>query len=237
MSVDYEYLGLEIVNSKISKSKERATVLFRALFKKENAYMAVEENAIFLRFEGEIKEGFSGRTVYNKDGKNPINTAPVSDKFDTAPSTSNKWSNSDSESSIASKAAKKENETVRLAIVLFDWKGPLLFFSRISERSELSQLFSISFLKIRWLFFDSETTEPEEEIARKMVEEWPLRPENDKNSDGRNKSKSEEKEETLLLGGSAPAEVTKNLKRPPLRRSSAGLKAEVRAIPMGKGRA
>jgi hypothetical protein len=31
--------------------------------------------------------------------------------------------------------------------------------------------------------------------------------------------------------------VTKNLKRPPLRRSSAGLKAEVRAIPMGKGRA
>jgi hypothetical protein len=70
-----------------------------------------------------------------------------------------------------------------------------------------------------------------------MVEEWPLRPENDKNSDGRNKGKSEEKEETLLLGGSAPAEVTKNLKRPPLRRSSAGLKAEVRAIPMGKGRA
>ena len=116
MSVDYEYLGLEIVNSKISKNKERATVLFRALFKKENAYMAVEENAIFLRFKGEIKEGFSGRTVYSKDGKNPINTAPVSDKFDTAPSTSNKWSNSDSESSVASKAAKKENETIRSVV-------------------------------------------------------------------------------------------------------------------------
>lgn len=67
--------------------------------------------------------------------------------------------------------------------------------------------------------------------------EWPLRPENDKNSDGRNKGKSVEKEDTILLGGSAPAEVSKNLKRPPLRRSSAGLKAEVRAIPMGKGRA
>jgi hypothetical protein len=88
------------------------------------------------------------------------------------------------------------------------------------------------------LFFDSETTEPAEEIAQKMVEEWPLRPENDKNSDGRNKGKAAtEKEETIVLGGSAPAEVSKNLKRPPLRRSSAGLKAEVRAIPMGKGRA
>ena len=76
-----------------------------------------------------------------------------------------------------------------------------------------------------------------EEIARKMVEEWPLRPENDKNSDGRNKGKTEEKEEVQAVGSSAPAEVSKNLKRPPLRRSSAGLKAEVRAIPMGKGRA
>jgi hypothetical protein len=133
MSVDYEYLGLEIVNSKISKNKERATVLFRALFKKENAYMAVEENAIFLRFKGEIKEGFSGRTVYSKDGKNPINTAPVSDKFDTAPSTSNKWSNSDSESSVASKAAKKENETVRSAISAFCPKGSFTFFLAYSK--------------------------------------------------------------------------------------------------------
>ena len=93
------------------------------------------------------------------------------------------------------------------------------------------------FYFFRWLFFDSETTEPEEAIARKMVEEWPLRPENDRNSDGRNKGKKEEKEETIMLGGSAPAEVSKNLKRAPVRRSSAGLKAEVRAIPMGKGRA
>ena len=111
MSVDYEYLGLEIVNSKISKNKERATVLFRALFKKDNAYMAVEENAIFLRFKGDIKEGFSGRTVYSKDGKNPINTAPVSAKFDTSTSTNNKWSTTDSTSTPP--AVKKENEQVR----------------------------------------------------------------------------------------------------------------------------
>ena len=68
------------------------------------------------------------------------------------------------------------------------------------------------------------------------MEEWPLRPENDRNSDGRNKGKTEEKE-TIMLGSSAPAEVSKNLKRAPVRRSSAGLKVEVRAIPMGKGRA
>ena len=61
MSVDYEYLGLEIVNSKISKNKERATVLFRALFKKDNAYMAVEENAIFLRFKGDINRQIINR--------------------------------------------------------------------------------------------------------------------------------------------------------------------------------
>ena len=69
------------------------------------------------------------------------------------------------------------------------------------------------------------------------MEEWPLRPENDKNSDGRNSGKKEEVKETLLFGSSAPADVSKNLKRAPVRRSSAGLKAEVRAIPMGKGRA
>ena len=109
MSVDYEYLGLEIVNSKISKNKERATVLFRALFKKDNAYMAVEENAIFLRFKGDIKEGFSGRTVYSKDGKNPINTAPVSAKFDTA--INNKWSTTDTDATAP--VVKKENEQVR----------------------------------------------------------------------------------------------------------------------------
>lgn len=113
MSEEYDYLGLEIVNSKISKSKERATVLFRALFKKGNAYMAVEENAIFLRFQGEIKEGFSGRTVYSKDGKNPINTAPVSDKFDSAPSTSNKWSNAGGDSSVAPLETKKSADIVR----------------------------------------------------------------------------------------------------------------------------
>lgn len=95
MSVDYDYLGLEIVNSKVSKNKERATVLFRALFRKNNAYMAVEENAIFLKYEGEIKEGFTGRTVYSKDGKNPISTAPVSAKFDTSMTASNKWTNAE----------------------------------------------------------------------------------------------------------------------------------------------
>ena len=113
MSEEYDYLGLEIVNSKISKNKERATVLFRALFKKGNAYMAVEENAIFLRFQGEVKEGFSGRTVYSKDGKNPINTAPVSDKFDSSPSTSNKWSNAIGDASAAPVEAKKSVDTVR----------------------------------------------------------------------------------------------------------------------------
>ena len=111
MSVDYEYFGLEVVNSKISKNKERATVLFRALFKKDNAYMAVEENAIFLRFKGDIKEGFSGRTVYSKDGKNPINTAPVSAKFDTSAVTNNKWT-AESETS-ANPIEKKENEQIR----------------------------------------------------------------------------------------------------------------------------
>ena len=113
MSEEYEYLGLEIVNSKISKNKERATVLFRALFKKDNAYMAVEENAIFLRFKGDIKEGFSGRTVYSKDGKNPINTAPVSAKFDTTAATNNKWS-ADADSSVP--LVKKENEQIRCAL-------------------------------------------------------------------------------------------------------------------------
>ena len=113
MSEEYDYLGLEIVNSKISKNKERATVLFRALFKKGNAYMAVEENAIFLRFQGEVKEGFSGRTVYSKDGKNPINTAPVSDKFDSSPSTSNKWSAANADSSAAPVEAKKSADSVR----------------------------------------------------------------------------------------------------------------------------
>lgn len=111
MSEEYEYLGLEIVNSKISKNKERATVLFRALFKKDNAYMAVEENAIFLRFKGDIKEGFSGRTVYSKDGKNPINTAPVSAKFDTTTAASNnKWS---SDADATSPIVVKENEQIR----------------------------------------------------------------------------------------------------------------------------
>jgi uncharacterized protein YchJ len=33
MSVDYDYYGIEIINSKISKNKEKATVLFRALYK------------------------------------------------------------------------------------------------------------------------------------------------------------------------------------------------------------
>lgn len=113
MSEDYEYLGLEIVNSKISKNKQRATVLFRALFKKGNAYMAVEENAIFLGFKGAIKEGFSGRTVYSKDGKNPINTAPVSDKFDTASNAVNKWSATDASSPIAPPTAKEVDETIR----------------------------------------------------------------------------------------------------------------------------
>ena len=113
MSEEYEYLGLEIVNSKISKNKQRATVLFRALFKKDNAYMAVEENAIFLGFKGAIKEGFSGRTVYSKDGKNPINTAPVSDKFDTASNAVNKWSTTDATSPTLATAAKEIDETVR----------------------------------------------------------------------------------------------------------------------------
>ena len=128
MSEEYEYLGLEIVNSKISKNKERATVLFRALFKKDNAYMAVEENAIFLRFKGDIKEGFSGRTVYSKDGKNPINTAPVSAKFDATVATNNKWS-TDSDSSVP--LVKKENEQIRyflytLSSIIFSF--PLLLF-------------------------------------------------------------------------------------------------------------
>ena len=129
MSEEYEYLGLEIVNSKISKNKERATVLFRALFKKDNAYMAVEENAIFLRFKGDIKEGFSGRTVYSKDGKNPINTAPVSAKFDTAVATNNKWS-TDSDSSVP--LVKKENEQIRCFLYTFSSNifsfPPLLFY-------------------------------------------------------------------------------------------------------------
>ena len=42
-----------------------------------------------------------------------------------------------------------------------------------------------------------------------MVEQWPLRPENDRTSDGRNSGKKEEVKETLLLGGSAPADVNK----------------------------
>ena len=129
MSEEYEYLGLEIVNSKISKNKERATVLFRALFKKDNAYMAVEENAIFLRFKGDIKEGFSGWTVYSKDGKNPINTAPVSAKFDTAVATNNKWS-TDSDSSVP--LVKKENEQIRCFLYTFSSNifsfPPLLFY-------------------------------------------------------------------------------------------------------------
>ena len=113
MSVDYEYLGLEVVNSKISKNKERATVLFRALFKKDNAYMAVEENAIFLRFKGDIKEGFTGRTVYSKDGKNPINTAPVSASFDTSSAVANnKWSTTDPDAATVP-VVKKENEQIR----------------------------------------------------------------------------------------------------------------------------
>jgi hypothetical protein len=46
--------------------------------------MAVEENAIFLKFKGDIQETFTGRTAYSKDGPNLINTAPISAKFDTS---------------------------------------------------------------------------------------------------------------------------------------------------------
>jgi uncharacterized protein YchJ len=37
MSVDYDYYGIEIINSKISKNKEKASVLFRALYKEGNS--------------------------------------------------------------------------------------------------------------------------------------------------------------------------------------------------------
>jgi hypothetical protein len=39
MSVDYDYYGIEIINSKISKNKEKATVLFRALYKEGALWM------------------------------------------------------------------------------------------------------------------------------------------------------------------------------------------------------
>ena len=98
--------------------------------------MAVEENAIFLRFKGDIKEGFSGRTVYSKDGKNPINTAPVSAKFDTTAATNNKWS-ADADSSVP--LVKKENEQMRCA--LFNLSSITFSFPLLSSLSIYLSLF------------------------------------------------------------------------------------------------
>eukprot|EP00596_Hydrurales_sp_CCMP1899_P010593 CAMPEP_0119042526 /NCGR_PEP_ID=MMETSP1177-20130426/15726_1 /TAXON_ID=2985 /ORGANISM="Ochromonas sp, Strain CCMP1899" /LENGTH=315 /DNA_ID=CAMNT_0007009397 /DNA_START=224 /DNA_END=1172 /DNA_ORIENTATION=- len=195
MSVDYDYYGIEIINSKISKNKEKATVLFRALYKEGESFMAVEENAIFLKFKGDIQETFTGRTAYSKDGPNLINTAPISAKFDTSTTASgnNKWGTENTAE------VKKINESSR------------------------------------WLFYDSENIDLDEEIARKMVEEWPLRPENDVDSDGRNK-RVQENDKSLLLSSSAPPIVAKNLKRPALREKSGGLLSQP-SIPLGKGRA
>jgi hypothetical protein len=68
-----------------------------------------------------------------------------------------------------------------------------------------------------------------------MVEEWPLRPENDVDSEGRNK-RVQENDKSLSVSSSAPPIVAKNLKRPALREKSGGLLSQP-IIPMGKGRA
>ena len=104
--------------------------------------------------------------------------------------------------------------------------------------------------RIRWLFYDSETTVPSDEIVQKMVEEWPNRPENINNNKNQlnndpskikansmmETNKVETKKRTsILLGGAMKGGNSQN--RPSRRQSSGGLKLETPVIRLGQGRA
>jgi uncharacterized protein YchJ len=54
MSVDYDYYGIEIINSKISKNKEKASVLFRALYKEGNSFECLISLQMFLLKTGSV---------------------------------------------------------------------------------------------------------------------------------------------------------------------------------------
>jgi hypothetical protein len=149
----------------------------------------VEENALFRRYAGLVREPYKGRVKYNDAGPNPMLSAPEVAAFDPV-----------ANPPAAKKAATSTNPT-------------------------------------RWLFFDSETDEPEEAVAQDMVETWPLRPENAVSrwgTTGASKgSGSSSKSSSFLLGGKEKG----NENRPSIRHASGGLNANTPLQALGKGRA
>ena len=184
MTEQFDYLGLKVVQVDDDPSKVVASVGFQALFRQEDgAFLAVEENAMFRRYTGLVREPYKGRVKYNDAGPNPMLSAPEVPAFDAA---------------ATPRTAAATNPS-------------------------------------RWLFFDSETDEPAEEVAQDMVETWPLRPENAVSrwgsagaSKGGGSSSSGSSKSSLLLGGKD---------RPPIRQSSGGLGPNTPLQALGKGRA
>lgn len=187
MTDQFDYLGLRVVQVDDDPSKAVASVVFQALFRQEDgAYLAVEENALFRRYTGLVREPYKGRVKYNDAGPNPMLSAPEVPAFDPI-------------NAKTTATAASANPS-------------------------------------RWLFFDSETDEPEEEVAQDMVETWPLRPENAVSRWGTGTSKGaasggSSKSGSLLLGGKGGEN------RPPIRQSSGGLSANTPLQALGKGRA
>ena len=87
----------------------------------------------------------------------------------------------------------------------------------------------------RWLFFDSETDEPEQSAAQDMVETWPTRPENNLSRWGNSVNGKSSGSKSLVIGGKG-----ENSNRPQTRLttgSSGGLSANTPLQALGKGRA
>ena len=87
----------------------------------------------------------------------------------------------------------------------------------------------------RWLFFDSETDEPEQSAAQDMVESWPTRPENNLSRWGNSVNGKSSGSKSLVIGGKG-----ENANRPQTRLttgSSGGLSANTPLQALGKGRA
>ena len=126
----------------------------------------------------------------------------------------------DSETTAAS-SANSNDQKIRFRVLFREQDGSL---SAVEEVS--------TFLKVgeEWLYYDGETSDPEEEIAAVMKAEWPMRPENIKRYGSPTDAKA------------AVAESSSPLKAPKLRpgersRASGGLGLGSRISSIPKGRA